>query len=546
VKAVDPLNGVRPNTGDAYRDGRGMFVPREVRVRDGERISGDQRIEAEICVIGAGAGGAVVAKELAERGLSVVVLEEGPYVTTDELTARPQEMLRDLYRDAGQTATVGNVPVMLPLGRAVGGTTLINSGTCFRTPAHVLDSWATDFDVPLDAAELDPYYRRAERVLNVAQIPPDLAGRNAAVVKRGADALGWSNDFLFRNARGCVGSGVCTFGCPASAKQHTAITFMARAWDDGAWTYSSCKVVRLEQSRGRVTEVVAKTRGGGTVTVAADHVVLAAGTIGTPPLLAAARIGDGSGELGRNLSIHPASAVLALLDEVVQMAVGVPQSLYVDEFADERIMLEGAAGPPAYASNLIPLVGAEHRDVMLRYENLSQFGVMVSDISRGHLILRGPQPVIRYDMCDEDVQAMARGVKLLARIYVEAGAKRLFLPFARLSSIDVDQLDRLDAFQARSGDFKLMAFHPLGTTRMHGDPRRGVVDGDLRVHGCENVHVADGGVVPSSLGVNPQLTIMAIATRLAYHLAGAPAPTEEPVPEKIPIPLKKEAAPSLS
>lgn len=543
---MSSASDIRPNTGDAYRDGSGMFVPREVRVRDGERITGDQRVEADVCIIGAGAGGAVVAKELAERGLSVIVFEEGPHVTTDDLTARPQEMLRDLYRDAGQTATVGNVPIMLPLGRAVGGTTLINSGTCFRTPRRVLDSWATDFDVPLDAAGLDPYYRRAERVLNVAQIPADLAGRNAAVVKRGADALGWSNDFLFRNARGCIGSGVCTFGCPTSAKQHTAISYMARAWDDGAWTYSSCKVVRLERAGGRVKAVVAKTRGGGKVTVAAEHIVLAAGTIGTPPLLAAAGLGGGSGELGRNLSIHPASAVLALLDEAVNMAVGVPQSLYVDEFADERIMLEGAAGPPAYASNLIPLIGAEHRDVMLHYENLSQFGVMVSDVSRGHLIMHGPQPVIRYDMCDDDVQAMARGVKLLARLYVETGAKRLFLPFARLSSVNADQLDELEDFQVRSGDFKLMAFHPLGTTRMHGDPRQGVVDGDLRVHGCENVHVADGGVVPSSLGVNPQLTIMAIATRLAHHLAGAPAPVEEPAPEKIPIPLKKEAAPSLS
>lgn len=543
------INGTREVTGDAYRDGRGMFRPREVRVVDGASLTGAQNVQADVCIVGAGAGGAVVAKELAERGLNVVVLEEGPYVTTDQFTARPQMALRTLYRDAAETATVGNVPIMLPLGRAVGGTTLINSGTCLRTPPAVLDSWASQFGLAIDAAELDPYFRRAERVLNVTQVPADLAGANARAVKRGADGLGWSGDFLYRNACGCVGSGVCTFGCPTSAKQHTAISYMAMAWDDGAVTYSDCRVNELVRAGGRVTAAQATTRGGGRLTVTAERFVLAAGTIGTPPLMAANGIGRDSGQLGRNLSIHPASAVLAELDEEINMAAGVPQSYYVDEFAHERVMLEGAAGPPAYASNLVPLSGSEHREVMLRYRNLSQFGVMVSDVSRGHLIMRGSRPVIRYDLVRDDVQAMKRGVALLSQLYASIGARRLFLPFNSLSVLDARELHRLDSYKARAGDMKLMAFHPLGTTRAHasGSKGGGVVSSDLRVHGCENVYVADGGVVPTSLGVNPQLTIMALATRLAYHLTGSAAPDDEPEPEKIPMPTKyKEVVPSLS
>lgn len=527
-----------------------MHVPAQVDVRGGAGIGGAESVAADVCVIGAGAGGAVVAKELAERGLSVVVLEEGPYVTTDEFTARPQEALRRLYRDAGETATVGNAPIMLPLGRAVGGTTLINSGTCLRTPVATLNTWPERFDVPLDAAELDPYYRRAERILNVSQVPADLAGRNANVVREAAERLGWSGDFLFRNARGCVGSGVCTFGCPTSAKQHTAISYMAHAWDAGVTTYASCRARRVAVAGGRVTGVEAATKGGGSLTVSAERVVLAAGTIGTPLLMAASGLGGASGELGRNLAIHPATAVLAMLDEEVNMARGVPQSYYVDEFAAERIMFEGAAGPPAYASNLVPLSGARHREVMLRYANLAQFGVMVSDLSRGHVMLGGPRALrgtIRYDLVHDDVTAIQRGAALLAELYAVAGAKRIFLPFAQLPEIGPDDVGEIAKLRVSAGELKLMAFHPLGTARAHGDPRRGVVDGDLRVHGFDNLYVADGSVVPTSLGVNPQLTIMALATRLAYHLADAPAPYDEPEPEIVPIPKKaKEAVPSRS
>ena len=147
-----------------------------------------------------------------------------------------------LYRDAAQVVTVGNTPIILPLGKGVGGTTMINSGTCFRTPEPVLEMWGERFGLDeLSADELDPYFRRVERELNVVQVPEDRAGRNALVVKRGADALGWSGDFIWRNARGCVGSGVCSFGCPTSAKQHVGLSYVPRAWAAGATTYTECQ-----------------------------------------------------------------------------------------------------------------------------------------------------------------------------------------------------------------------------------------------------------------------------------------------------------------
>ncbi|MEA2386422.1 MAG: hypothetical protein QOJ22_596 [Thermoleophilaceae bacterium] len=525
---------VRPTTGDAYREWGLPSAPVEPLLEDGARIAGDRTVACDVCVIGTGAGGAPVAKELAEGGMRVVMLEEGRHFTTDDFTARPREMSTLLYRDAAQIVTVGNTPIILPLGRGVGGTTMINSGTCFRTPEPVLDMWGERFGLDeLTADELDPYFRRVERELNVAQVPPDLAGRNALVVKRGADALGWSGDFIWRNARGCVGSGVCSFGCPTSAKQHVGISYVPRAWAAGATTYTECRAERIERDGRRARGVVARTAGGGTVRVECDHVVVACGAIHTPLFLARQGLGERSGELGRNLAIHPATGVRALFDEEIDMATGVPQSYFVDEFADEGIMLEGAAGPPDYAAMLFPFSGERHRDLMLRFRNISQFGVMVSDLSRGWVRERAGRVEIRYDLNRDDTATFKRGIELLCEMFVAAGARTIYPPVTGIAELSANDLGPLRRHEVRARDLGLMAFHPMGTARADARPDHGVVTGELRVHETDNVWVADASVIPSSIGVNPQITIMALATRLAYGLLGKPAPVDEPEPESI-------------
>jgi choline dehydrogenase-like flavoprotein len=526
------VNGTRPTGGEAYTDGRGAFLPQVERIERGAAIKGERVVHADACVIGTGAGGGPVAKELAEGGMSVVMLEEGERLTADDFNARPRDMSVRLYRDAGQVVTLGNVPIVLPLGRSVGGTTLVNSGTCFRTPEPVLDLWARELGLEqLTPEELDPYFRRVERELNVSQVPPHLAGRNALVVKRGADALGWSGAFIHRNARGCVGSGVCAFGCPTSAKQHTGITYVPRAWDAGAVTYTGCRARRIVVDRGRARGVVATTAGGGTIRVICDTVVVACGAIHTPLLLG--RSGLGSDRLGRNLVIHPATAVRALFDEEIDMARGVPQSFYVDEFADEGIMFEGAAGPPDYLAMSFPFSRERHRDLMLRYRNLSQFGVMVSDRSRGSVRERAGRTEIRYVLGPEDVGAFKRGIELLTELYWAAGARAVYQPVAGIDELRDGDRGPLPDRPLQARDLTLMAFHPLGTARAHARPAGGVVDADLKVHGTQGLHVADASAVPTSLGVNPQITIMALATRLAFHLLGRPAPADEPEPESI-------------
>lgn len=475
-------------------------------------------LDADVCVIGSGAGGAPVAKELAEAGARVVVLEEGPAVEPRELTARPRDMLLRLYRDAGQVATVGSPPILLPLGRAVGGTTLINSGTCFRAPAAVVEGWRCERGLELD---LDAAYAHVETFLGVAPVTPALAGRNAAVARRGAEALGWSGGYLRRNATGCVGSGVCAFGCPRGAKQHTGVSWMPAAVRAGAQVCPDTRALRVEVRGGRARGVTARGPDGRRLRVRADCVVVSAGTVHTPGLLAAS--GITAEHLGRNLTVHPATAVWAQMEETVDMARGVPQSYYVDEFADEGIMLEGIAGPPDYLAMAVPFAGDRHREVMLGYRNVAQFGLMVSDVAAGRVLVgRGARalgrPLVRYDLGAAGAARVQAGLIRLVELFRAAGAQRVFTPVARARELAGADPSALRAISVRPAELKLLGFHPLGTARAAARPGDGVVDGNLRVHGLEGLYVCDGSAVPSALGVNPQLTIMALAVRLARRL----------------------------
>jgi choline dehydrogenase-like flavoprotein len=534
VTPVDAPTRTRDTGAATYTDGTGTFHPAERRLVAGRTLAGETIITVNACVIGSGAGGAPVAKELAEGGMRVAILEEGDWHEASTFTARPRDMTPRLYRDAAQMITVGTPPIPLPLGRAVGGTTLINSGTCFRTPPPVLRQWQDEFGLKdLTTAHLDPFFRRVEREINVSRVPAELAGASARLVLEGAAKLGLSGGHLFRNAKGCVGSGVCAFGCPTGAKQHTGITYVPRAWAAGATTYTGVRAQRIAHRDGRVTEVIARTAAGGTLRVRCRHAIVACGTLLTPALLSASGVGQTSGQLGRNLSIHPASAARAVFDEDLDPWTGVPQSAYVDGLQHEGIMFEGISGPPDQAAASTPRSGAEHRELMLQARRTASFGVMVHDTARGSVHRRLGQTVIRYDLHPDDAARFQRGMAVLAEIFFAVGAREVVVPLAGVPTLRGGDVSPLTEATIRPKHVSAMAFHPLGTARAGTDPAHSVVDQDLAVHGIEGLHVSDGSVVPSSLGVNPQITIMTLATRLAYHLLGQPAPEHEPAPSAI-------------
>ncbi|MBS2011395.1 MAG: FAD-dependent oxidoreductase [Deltaproteobacteria bacterium] len=491
------------------------------QVTDGRGVERDLELTCEVVVIGTGAGGAAAAYELAKRGRAVLLLEGGHLPQRTDFRGRSSDAYRHLYASLGSSIALGNVGAPILAGRGVGGSTAINSGTCYRAPEHTLERWGERYGLTMLAPDLlAPYYERVESMLGVAEVPPEHLGGSARVIARGAELLQLSHRPLRRNAPGCDGQGVCCFGCPTGAKRSTDVSYVPEALKRGAQLVTGARVERIVTERGRTTGAVARLSSGRTLTVHADAVVVAGGALGTPLLLARSGLCASSGWLGKNLSIHPATKVMALFDEVIDMSRGVPQSYAVESYAREGIMFEGASAPLDVAAVAVPWVGARFMELMASYPNLATFGLMIQDRSRGEVRAGAfGAPLIRYSMSREDFARMQRGVETLCEIFLKAGAKRVLPMVPGCEEIaSEDDLARLRRLRLGPGDFDVSAYHPLGTCRMGTDPKRSCVGPDGAAHDVEGLWVADGSVIPSSLGANPQMTIMALALRTSEAL----------------------------
>lgn len=492
------------------------------RVHRGDQLGGDLALECDVVVVGTGAGGAVVGRELAEAGLAVVFVEEGHYFDRSHFSGRPFQMQQKLYRRGGSTFSVGNVGIPIPLGQTVGGSTTVNSGTCYRTPDRILRKWQRELGLDeLGPDQLAPYFERVERVLGVDYAKPELLGGNGRVIARGCDALGFKQHGpLKRNAPECDGQGVCCFGCPTDAKRSTNVSYIPLALKAGAEVFTGTKMTRIIVDGGRARGIVARTEDGHTVTVRARAVVIACGSIMTPIVLAAQGLGGSSGQLGKNLSIHPACGALAEFDEQILPWKGIPQGYSIHELHDEGILYEGAAVPLEMTMSLTQLIGPELIRLAESFDRVASFGLMVEDTSRGKVTEVMGQPVIQYWLGDKDVAHIKRGLDVLAQIFFAAGARRVHMPVAGFDVIESpDDLAKLRRATIRPWDLDLSAYHPLGTARMGKDPAHSVIGPDHELHDTAGLYVVDGAAVPTSLGVNPQITIMALATRAAEKIA---------------------------
>lgn len=491
------------------------------RVHAASTISAPEELECDVVVVGTGAGGAVTARELAEAGLAVIMLEEGDYADRTTFAGRPFANQKQLYRAGGATFSVGNVFIPIPLGKTVGGTTAVNSGTCFRTPEKVLKRWGNELGLnELAPEKMARHFERVEEVLGVAPTPEEHLGGCARVVMRGADKLGYRHRPLARNAPGCDGQGVCCFGCPTDAKRSTNVSYVPMALRAGAELTTGARVERIVFENGSATGVVARTPQGHALTVRARAVVVACGTLVTPILLMKNGVARGNPHLGGNLSIHPAVACLAEMSERVESWRGVPQGYLIDEFADEGIMMEGVATPLEYTIAAMNQVGPRLIELAEGFDRIASFGMMVSDTSRGRVRLVRDRAVVTYNLGEADIGRLKRGVDELCKIFFAAGAKSVLTPFHGHDELrSLDELEKLRNAKVRASDISLSAHHPLGTARMGRWPSTSIVDQDHQVHGVPGLYVIDGSAVPTALGVNPQVTIMAMATRAAEKLA---------------------------
>ena len=485
------------------------------------------REDCDFAIVGSGAGGAVAATVLAEAGHDVLVLEAGPYMDRHSYPDEPLAALGALYRDGGLTVAEGLPAIPTPVGRAVGGTTVINSGTCFRAPGDVLERWRSEAGIQW-ITDLDSEYAKAEELLHVQAVDPERMGRNGQLLREGAEALGVSHHPLARNAGACVNCGSCPYGCRLDAKRAMHVSYLPRAVAAGARVRSGVEARRLrfEGDRAAGVECVAGVarRDGPAARPfqvnARRGVIVAGGAFGTPELLLRSGVRSWSGELGHNLRIHPACWVGARFDDEVRGWDGIMQSYAVDEWQAQGLLLEATFTPLAFGGHWMPGTGAEHQERLASYGHVASTGVHLSDKSRGRVALAGDGSLrITYRLTREDTRKLSFGIARAAELYYAAGAREVYPQLAGMSVLPRNRITDLDSSPPPARRMRLEAFHPLGTARMDADPAFGVVDTAGAVHGHRGLYVADGSLFPSSIGVNPMMTIIAMAARVARGLA---------------------------
>ena len=488
-----------------------------------------ETIDADACVVGSGAGGSVVAAELAASGKRVVVLERAALRTETDFDGRELAGYASLFVDRGIAATSDRAIALLA-GSAVGGGTVVNWNTSLRIPARVREDW---HDAGVD--DLDEHYDAvAERI----HVNTDESTRNGpnAVLERGLRALGLTSATIARNVNGCTTEGAdapacgpCTLGCRRGAKCSTMRTYLADACARGAEILHGTEARRIERQGGRVSGVVARVAGG-ELRVRAPLVALAGGALLSPALLL--RSGLATTQAGRHLHLHPVSVTAGLYDEDLRgVWSGVPQSVLGDAFADEEsghgFRIEIPQAYPGILAASFPWWGSDaHRARTGQARQIAPFIAIVRDETEGRVrVDRHGEPIVDYSCGDRDRLRLTRGMSECARIHAAAGARRVFTlhtpPLEYAGGAIEPFVAEIERRGVATNRVALFSAHQMSSCRIGMDPRASVAGPDGQVHGVPGLYVTDASAFPSASGVNPMLTVMALARRTASRIVAA-------------------------
>jgi choline dehydrogenase-like flavoprotein len=462
----------------------------------------------DVIVVGSGAGGAPLARDLAQAGRKVAVIEAGGLLTSDTAAGA----LERHYVQQGMLGSIeGGGMALVVAGRAVGGTTVVNSGTSLAPLPTQLEAWDRTAGTRFADGGLDPFVRRVQEELGIRPVPERHLDASARLVREGLRLLGREGAFpLPRNAPDCDGAGRCCFGCPNGAKKSTDRAFLPDAVRAGATLlmHTTALAVRADASGVEVLVRTPTTRRR----LRAKELVLAGGALGTPGLIRSSRLGERWRQAGDALRIHPASKVFGWMPEPLPHG-GVPQALGYRPPELPRVTFEGAHTPPAVTGTVLQLGGQRHRDWMAHHDHLANYGLMVRDRATGSVRSVAGRNVLRYTLHDEDATDLGSGLLIAAEVLFAAGAERVALPIVGAAEVTRSELRQRKPTDFTRKNLLTSGFHPQGTA---GIGR--VVDTDLALIGAPHVWVCDASVLPDSPGVNPQVTLMALSFRLAGTL----------------------------
>jgi len=502
----------------------------------GKDVSRSTSETADVCVVGSGAGGAVLAWELAERGHSVVLIEKGGYHPRQDFDQREENMIPMLYKNSGlQFALPSGIAVAQ--GSCVGGSTVVNDAVCFRAPDAVLGWWDDQYKVEgVDPASMKGYYEKVEARISMSQVPEYALNKNNLVLKRGAEKLGWASAANSRNCKDCRQCGLCQIGCSYGTKQSMLETYIPDTQTmpgDPVKIYADSATYKLVKSGSRIAGVKATISGKEgrrfELDVKAKVTIVSGGTIASSQLLLSSGL-DVNAQVGKGVAIHPSPAIIGDFQEEINGNQGIPMAYHCHEFSvlntgKRGYMLESIFLAPYQFSLPVPGVEFEQKQLMSRYKNYAVIGSLLQDESVGTVMLGGPLgALLDYTVSAGDSKMMVEGMKSAAEVLFAAGATRVITSHRKTTILNgTGDLGIIDDRGVAPGALSVGSAHPQGGNRMGGAGMESssVVDSDSKVHGFENLFVCDASVFPTSLGVNPQLTVMALASRLGEHIGEA-------------------------
>lgn len=486
-------------------------------------------LRADVVIVGSGAGGGTVAQALvplARAGKRVVLLEQGPRFRDAEFTGDEVTMAPALYSDAAGFLTAQGT-MTLAFGRAYGGSTVVYTGTSLPAPERVIRAWG----VPgLEHDDLVARTRRYVEENNVHLLPDEEINENNRLFVKGATAAGYTPHQFPVNVRGCKGSTLCNLGCPNGAKQGTHKVQLPAAEAGGVEVVTRAHVLRVEE-RAVVVRVHARPVGGlgassewepGTYRIAARKVVVAGGAVGSSALLLRSGFGAALPRLGHGFTAHPAFILVGEHPRPITNDVGHPKSFYVDRGAEEGFVLETCMYFPFVTAKNLTGFGPDHEGLMRAFPRLQMILVLACDKAapENRVTVDGDgRPVVHYTFTPRVVEGMVAATRAAARIFFAAGAERVHAPPADpplLARDDAGRLEeRIDARHFLPGRLSISAAHLMGGCGMGRSAADSVTDAWGRVHGARWLRVADSSLFPDSIEINPYLTIMALADRVA-------------------------------
>lgn len=497
-----------------------------------QTIEGDVLDNCDVCVIGGGTAGSVMAKKLCDAGRSVVLIERGGYYEGEDMNQRDECMLPLLWKNSGANFT-SDMRIAIAQGSCLGGSTIINDAVCFPIPDVVKRQWRAK-GVKISDEEWDQATQEVSDEIHITKVRDDELSRNSLMLKKGCELMGYKKHYPnSRNSVNCMQCGLCHLGCHYGTKQDMRETYIHKALNDtksNIKIYCNCSAEKITYAAGLVDgiegsflDIAGKTVGK--IRINAKLVILACGSIGSSYLLMKSFISED--KVGRDLALHPAPFVLGDFPFEIRGIQGIPMAYTLHDFGvtngveDGGFLIEGIYLPPLQFSLLIPISGGLHEELMSRYNYFAMAGVLIRDESNGSIELTDLGfPRVNYTLSPKDLDLIARGSEIIARMWFKLGAKRIVTSHTKKQIINgEDEIpEMVRAIKNDPKNLLLGSAHPQGGNRMGDDPQNCVVDSDCRVYGFKNLFVCDASVFPTFIGVNPQLTVMSLATIVANRI----------------------------